>query len=208
MTRLAFLVNKDKTVNLFSITGDIRPVSAVCLKWHDKTPVISLATSLPWAMDEMADVLRAVSNIIHELDDQAPGTSGKPLAVIDAILEAKGSQVVVDGRGKVRNVTTSKDGMITYKAKGLDLEIEIEPDDTKVRVEEGEQVDGPETREEQDERARKQLKKLVMAKMMNDDTSMEDVEDLTLWVKAGAKVEILEDGKRPVALDPKVVFGK
>lgn len=202
MARLCYIVNKDKTLTVNVVSDDIQDVASVRLSWKDGKPVVALAGLVPWAMDEQAAALKALSDIIYALGtEDGKWEDATPHAIVKAIDDAKGAQAVRDAKGRIRCVRTMKDGMSEYRAKGLDLSVEV-------GLAEGDRVKPDELAAHLEEKARTRLSKMASEAMMDEETDDDTLKAIRSWVKAGKPVQKETDGKKPDYLTVEEVFGK
>jgi hypothetical protein len=196
--RLGFLINPDKSLHLFALTGDLIPASFVRVTWQDGVkPSASVMQSELWAMDECGVVLTTFARLVGALDES---DRRNPLKVLEAIEAAKGKQVCLDAAKRLRCVATMRDDSTTYGASGVpELTVEVDSVDS-----EGKAISDDDTAT----LARGKLTKLAAAKLMEDGTSDDLAERLMLWKKAGREVKKLTDGKAPSYLDRSIVWPK
>lgn len=187
--RIAYLLNKDKSVSLFAISANILPAAAVKMTFEKTGTMILCASSLLWALEEQGRVLCTMSDILASLPD---ADRAKPLAVLAAIDAAKGKQVCLGAAGALRCVDTMRDNETVYGAKDLkELSTSVDSGEDEAAMELA---------------ARTALKREASKLLMDDTTSEDLAERLVLWRKAGGKVVKLSDGKKPTYLDRAELF--
>lgn len=196
--RIGFVINVDKSLSLHALTGELTAQSFVRLTWLDGvTPTASAVQSTLWAMDECGVVMSSIARILSAMpeDDRK-----RPLAVLAAIEAAKGKQLCLDAGRRLRCVDTMRDDSTTYGAVDVpELTVEVDSVD-KDKAAVPDEVASTE--------ALKAITKRAGVLLMEDGTSDDLAERITLWKKAGRNVKKLSDGKAPTYLDRHTVWAK
>jgi hypothetical protein len=185
--RLAFLVNSDKSIHAYAITGGMLPESRVIVTFPAPGKMRAFMDSTtPDALDDAGRVLL-------ELAKLGAVANVSPKLVIEGILAAGGKQVCVDHVGKFRCVSTMRDDVSTYVGKDLPelvTSVSISDDADAMLAS-----------------ARVALKREAARLIMDDKTRPDLVDRLVLWVKAGSKTVLATSGKVPTFSKPGDVFG-
>lgn len=187
--RIAFIINNDRSVNLFMASSNMQKGGDVVLKWDEKgNPYIVAGSKQVWAIHEQGCVMTGIAAILDEMPEE---DRKQPLKVLAAIELAKGTEACVDPTGRIRNVSSMKAGESTFAADGIKTILTVDMVN-----------DGDETLE----LATTALKREAAKRLMDDEVTEETMADLIKWKKAKHPVKIVVDGSKPKHLDRNVVF--
>lgn len=192
--RLAYLIQADKSVHFFQITDNMQLRAAVLVTWPHGKPLLTASSDEPWILEEQGNVLKALSDIIFAIKEA--GDKATPHSLLAAVDAAKGKQVAVDFRGRLRNVSTMADGEAEFEPVGCP-KLESITVDTKDRDD-----------EEVESIAKDRLNDAAAAMMADDETDDDTVATIRKWIKGGRKVKKLAEGRKPEVLTVEDVFGK